>query len=199
MSIADDLKRLQELHEKGGLTDREYAAAKAATLKGTEHISASRRLGRLIGMSFFPFLVIGLLVFAYNWFKAGGGTTSRMIATAVRAPVTLKDEIQSLPASSWKAVALELPYSGTINIELQVVRGNPIDVFLTTPDYAETIQKKEWGNVRVYGDFNAVKTTAYKRTGRLDQGYYYLVIRDTTLGILSSSTSDISVKAQLNP
>jgi len=33
MSIADDLKSLQELHDRGQLTDDEYAAAKAAALK----------------------------------------------------------------------------------------------------------------------------------------------------------------------
>jgi len=44
-----------------------------------------------------------------------------------------------------------------------------------------------------------VKTKTYWRTGQLGQGSYYLVMRDTSLGILSQRASDISVKVQLNP
>jgi len=51
----------------------------------------------------------------------------------------------------------------------------------------------------VYTDFSASKTKTYRRSGQLNEGSYYLVLRDTSLGILSSSASDISVKVQLNP
>jgi hypothetical protein len=122
-----------------------------------------------------------------------------MIATAVHAPITLQDEVQNLPASSWKAVALNLPYSGTLNVNLEVVRGNPIDVFLTTTDQLETMKKEQWNQLKVYTDFNASKTKTYRRSGQLSQGSYYLVLRDTSLGILSMSASDISMKVQLNP
>ena len=199
MGLADELKTLQELHEKGKLTDQEYGDAKAAVLKKQEPVSGSRRLGRFVGSRIIPLLVVLLVLLGYIWYRAGTRTTTQMIATAVHAPVTLTDEVQNLPASSWKAVALNLPYSGTVEVSLQVVRGNPVDVFLTTPDQFETMKKGEWNNVRVYGDFNAVKTKTYRRTGQLGQGSYYLVMRDTSLGILSSSASDISVKVQLNP
>jgi hypothetical protein len=92
-----------------------------------------------------------------------------------------------------------VPYSGTIEVNLAVVRGNPVDVFLTTPDQLDTMKKEDWSNVAVYSDFNATKTKTYRRTGQLSQGSYYLVMRDLSLGILSSSASDISVKVQLNP
>jgi hypothetical protein len=199
MGIADELSTLQALHEKGKLTDQEYADAKAAVLKKPEPVSASRRLGRFIGSRAVPLLVVLLLFIGFIWYRAGTRNTGQMIATAVHAPITLKDEVQNIPASSWKAVALNLPYGGTVDINLQVVRGNPIDVFLTTPDQLETMKKEQWNNVRVYTDFNAVKTKTYLRTGQLGQGSYYLVLRDTSLGILSSSASDISVKVQLNP
>jgi hypothetical protein len=199
MGLADELKTLQELHEKGKLTDQEYADAKAVVLKKQESVSASRRLGRFIGSRIIPVLVVLLLLLGYIWYRAGTRTTTQMIATAVHAPITLKDEVQNIPASSWKAVALDLPYDGTLDISLQVIRGNPIDVFLTTTDELETMKKEEWNNVRVYSDFNATKTKTYRRRGQLGQGSYYLVMRDTSLGILSSSASDISVKVQLNP
>jgi hypothetical protein len=122
-----------------------------------------------------------------------------MIATAVHAPITVTDEVENIPANSWKAVALNFPSGGAVDINLRVVRGNPIDVFLTTTDQLETMKKAQWSSVKVYTDFNATKTQTYHRTGQLGPGSYYLVLRDTSLGILSQSASDISVKIQLNP
>jgi len=199
MGLADELKTLQDLHEKGNLTDQEYADAKAATLKKHEAVSGSRKLGRFVGSRAIPLLILLLALVGYYWYQAGTKTTTQMIATVVHAPVTLTDEVENLPASSWKAVPLNLPYGGTVDINLQVVRGNPIDVFVTTPDQLETIKKEEWNNVQVYVDFNATKTQTYRRTGQLGQGSYYLVMRDTSLGILSSSASDISVRVRMNP
>jgi hypothetical protein len=149
---------------------------------------------RLIGVLLFLFVVWQVIRINY-----GSNGANQALAVAVHAPITLKDEVENLPASSWKAVPLSLPYSGSINVSLQVVRGNPVDVFLTGADQLETIKKEEWNNVQVYTDFNALKTTTYRRDEQLGQGGYYLVIRDTSLGILSASASDISMKIQLKP
>ena len=98
-----------------------------------------------------------------------------------------------------ESCALSLPYAGTVDISVGIVRGNPVDVFLITPAQIDLMKKEEWANVKVDGDFSATKTTAYRRSGQLGQGTYYLILRDTSLGIFSSSSSDISLKAQLNP
>jgi hypothetical protein len=47
MGLADELKALQELHEKGQLSDQEYADAKAAVLKGqaSSHTQTSEVVG----------------------------------------------------------------------------------------------------------------------------------------------------------
>jgi len=160
---------------------------------------ASRPSGSSIRPRTAVLLAILLLLVGLIWYNAGTKRTTQMIATAVHAPITLQDEVQNLPASSWKAVALNVPYSGTLDVNLEVVRGNPIDVFLTTTDQLETMKKEQWNQVRVYTDFNASKTKTYRRSGQLSQGNYYLVLRDTSLGILSLSASDISVKVHLNP
>jgi hypothetical protein len=52
------------------------------------------------------------------------------LATAVHAPVLLEDEIP-LTASSWEVVGLNPPCGGTVDISIDVDRGNPIDAFLT--------------------------------------------------------------------
>ena len=119
--------------------------------------------------------------------------------TAENIIIELKNEVQNLPASSWRAVALSLPYSGTISVDLTVERGNPLDVFLTTPDQLDNMKTGQRNQVTVYSDFTASKAKIYKRSGRLRQGNYYLVLRDRSLGVLSASSSDIAVKAQLNP
>ncbi len=202
MGLPEDLQALQNLHEKGKLTDQEFADAKAATLKKhREPATASRPSNPSIlpRTALLLVIVILLLVVGLIWYNAGTKQTREMIATAVHAPITVKDVVENLPAASWKAVALNLPYSGTVDVNLEVVRGNPIDVFLTTTDQLETMQKEQWNQVRVYTDFSATKTKTYKRSGQLGQGDYYLVLRDTSLGLLSMSASDISVKVQLNP
>jgi hypothetical protein len=199
MGLADDLKTPQELHERGQLTDQEYADAKSATLDKQAPTSTSRKLGRFIGVRVFPFLIVLLILVGIIWYNAGTKNTTRMIATAVHAPVTVKDEVQNLAAASVKSFGLDVPYSGTVVVTIEVVRGNPIDVFLTDAEQLAAIQKNDWNNVRTFTDFDALKTKSYRRTGQLTQGSYYLVVRDTSLGILSLSTSDISVKVQLNP
>ncbi len=62
MGLADELKTLQELHEKGQLTDQEFATAKAATLKKQEPVGASGRLGRFIRLRAILFLLLFLLL-----------------------------------------------------------------------------------------------------------------------------------------
>ncbi len=199
MGLAEDLKTLQDLHDRGQLTDAEYAAAKAATLKKEVPPSAGFRFGRFIGGRLILLLALLGVLLAFLWYRAGTRNTTQMIATAVHAPITVTDEVQNLPANSWKAIPFALTYGGTLDINLQVIRGNPIDVFLTTIDQLDTMQKGEWNNVRVFGYFNAVKTKTYRRTGQLGKGSYYLVLRDTSLGILSSPATDVSVKVELNP
>ncbi len=148
-------------------------------------------------------MILLLLLVFLVWYllrlNYGSKQASDAIRTAVRAPITLKDSVENLPAASWRAVGLNLPYPGTVDVNLEVVRGNPIDVFLAPTDQLDTTKEEHWNDVRVYTDFNAVKTKTYRRAGQLGQGSYYLVIRDTSLGILSASASDISVKVQLNP
>lgn len=198
MALADELKTLQELHETGKLSDQEFADAKIATLKMKE--SDENRVPRpFLSGSVKALLVIFLVILGLAWYNAGARKTTQLIATAVHAPITLKDEVENVPANSWRAVGLDLPYSGTVDVNLQVVQGNPVDVFVVTLDQLDTMKKEDWSNVKVYTDFNATKTKTYRRAGQLGQGSYYFVMRDTSLGILSARASDISVKVQLNP
>lgn len=113
--------------------------------------------------------------------------------------VMLIDELEHLPSLAWKAVPFSLSHDGIVNIDVQVVRGNPIDVFLTTSDQIDNVKKVEWNNLKIYGDITATGTKAFSRGVRLGQGGFYLVVRDMTIGTPSSLPSEISVKVRLNP
>jgi len=80
------------------------------------------------------FLVLAVLVWIFILQNVGTKNATQMVATAVHAPIELKNEVQNLQASSWKGISINVPYSGTVNVELEVVHGNPIDVLLTTAD-----------------------------------------------------------------
>ena len=179
------------------------AAAAVAPARTKAPVSKAYKVGRFlrIALPLLPMLLALALVGAWYVMRVvyGSKGTSQAIAAVVRTPVALKDEVENLPASSWKAVPLSLPYSGTVTVSLRVVQGNPVDVFITDTNQLGTMSDADWRNVTVYTDFNATKTRTYRRNGQLGQGTYYLVMRDNSLGILSASATDISVKAQLNP
>ena len=165
--------------------------------------NAAANSGRFVGSHLLPILGVILLGWLVLRLVSQNGPTVRQttqaVAAIVNAPVTLKDEVQNLPAASWKALPLNLPYNGDLDVELRIVQGNPLDVFLTTSDQLDLMKRAQWNQIRAFTDFNAVKTREYRRTGQLQQGSYYLVMRDNSLGILSSKATDISVKVELKP
>lgn len=216
MAVADELHRLKTMKDDGTLTDAEFAAAKASLLtpppspapsapQATANHQQKRstlldpkanakagvRVVVLIG-------VLGALIWLAVRMTAGGDAANRLAATMVKAPLDLRDEIENVPASSWKAVPLQLPYSGKLSIEFSVTRGNGLDAYVVDQSEVERIKSVD-GRFRHYTEFGAEKATSYKRSGKLPSGTYYLVLRDKTLGILSASTSDVRVRARLEP
>jgi hypothetical protein len=150
MALADELKTLQELHESGKLMDQEFAEAKAATLGKQQPASAKPRSNAWMLIA--VLIPIGVFV-AMLWYTPETKTVTQVVATAIHAPITLKDGVENVSAASWQAVPLNVTYAGTVDVSLQVVNGNPIDVFLMTPDQLEKIKKADWINVQVYGEF----------------------------------------------
>lgn len=190
----------QELKEKGKLTEQESADTKAAQLKKDTAVRQPQAKIAVMTWRVKSFLlVMSLMLLGSIWHisRAIQSTQSRTRATPPA--VILIDEVEHLPASAGKAIPLSLSYGGTVNIDIQVVSGNPIDVFLTTPDRLDTPDKPNWDNPNVYGDFGASQTKRYRRVGHLAKGGYYLVVRDMSVGMPSSLPSDISVKVQLHP
>ncbi len=144
-------------------------------------------------------VVICLLgaVWLFIRFSAGGEAADRVASTVLRQRVNLVDAIENLPASSYKALPLSLPYTGSLSVDLTVRNGNGISIFLISPDQIEKIKSEQ--NFQYIVGFEANDAKNYRRSSRLEAGTYYLVLRDSTMGILSESSSDIQLHAHLDP
>lgn len=217
MSISDELAKLNELHQSGALTSEEYSGAKTKLLGGNtpgnptttpDPTSAFRKGGnqstpkrsssnpaRLVLL--IALLAVVLWVVMRKSSPKEVAANPLLSAVASLQPIDLRDEVQNLPANSIKWVPLTLPYSGTLHLEVQVIRGNPLDIRLVDPSEIESIKAKK--PFRHYPEFEAEKTATYRRDGRLQSGTYMLIITDQSLGILSASASDVHVKARIQP
>ncbi len=208
MGLAEDLKALQELRDKGELSECAYVAARDAAIgkqsQGQTQPGAQPTHSKkpLLGTAVKVIIALAVLyvganvVYRIQTAQKGSNSTS---STFFHTPQTITDEVENVPAASWKALNYNFPSGGKLDITVRVVNGNPIDVFLTPADQMDAMKKREWGNVKTYNDFNATKTKEYHRTAQMGPGSYYLVLRDTSLGVLSAHASDVSVKTILTP
>lgn len=145
--------------------------------------------------------VLGVFVlFLFVRYFGGSRSSERIVAAVAHTSIALRDETQNLPANSWRAIPIQPPYRGSLDVTLEVARGNPLDVLLVDSSQMDIMKKtSDWRPIQGNTDFSATKTTAYHRTATINQGTYFLVLRDTSLGIFSQSASDVSVKVVLNP
>ena len=130
----------------------------------------------------------------------GSWRANRVRAAIFHTPITITNETQNLGAHSWRSIPVLLPYGGSLDVTLQVVRGNPLDVYLVDASGMDMMKlTTNWSTIQGNPNFSAVKTTNYQRTAPLNQGRYYLVMRDTSLGIFSSAATDVDLKIELVP
>jgi hypothetical protein len=204
MGLAEDLKVLQELRDKGELSESAYATARDAAIGKQSPVQqplpAANVKKPLLSTPTRVFLGAIILLVGFSFFiviyeNARTGQSVNLLHQSL----TVTDEIQNVPAASWKSINYNFPSGGKLDISIRVVNGNPIDIFLIPADQMDTVKKSGWGNVKTYGDFSATKTMTYHRTAQLGPGSYCLVLRDTSLGILSARASDVSVKTILTP
>lgn len=141
--------------------------------------------------------VLGGGVWVFLRFTAGPQVVDRAVATVLRQPIELKKSLENLPAASLKGFALRLPYPGSLLAELEVAKGNELNVYLVSADQMEAVKNKQ--PFKHFEPFAALKTQHYRRTSRLAAGDYFLVVVDDTLGILSASSTDVRVHLRLEP
>jgi predicted nucleic acid-binding Zn ribbon protein len=143
---------------------------------------------------------VAVIVCGLLYLGLGSWRANRVRAAVFHTPITFTNETQNLGAHSWRYIPVLLPYSGSLDVTLQVARGNPLDVYLVDAGVLDVMkQTANWRAIQGNANFSAVKTTTYHRTAPLNQGAYYLVMRDTSLGILSASGTDVDLKIELVP
>src|ERR1051326_3145113 len=142
-------------------------------------------------------LLIVVVLIGFAWFLvrhfAGEKEANKMVSTVLKSPIELKNSVENLPASSFKWVSLSLPYTGTLTVEVRVLKGNDVDIYIIQPDEIDNIKTKR--PFKYLQDFDAQKTKNFRRSARLQSGNYYLVLMDKTLGLISKSSSDVQIKA----
>jgi len=168
------------------------AAPTAAPASSHKKSNMMRNIRVLILFSF-----LGLIVYLFLVRSVGQDGADRVVAAVTKTPIELRNDIENIPASSWKAIGISLPYSGQVLVEINVLRGNPQQVYLI--DASELEKYKADQQIQHYSDFSASSTRTLSQRGRLAAGQYYIVLRDDTLGILSESSSDVKVFVKLSP
>ena len=118
-------------------------------------------------------------------------------AAPAHAPITLIDAVEKIKIGDWKALPLHLASGGTLNLVLSVLRGNPIDAYVIPGSELENFKlQKEFQRV---ADFRVTKSKGYRGSADIKSGDYYLILRDSSLGVFSTQNSDIKITVQLEP
>jgi hypothetical protein len=116
-------------------------------------------------------------------------------ASIAHTTVTLLDTIEKLKIGSYKALPLSLTSGGTLKVIVDVVHGNPMDINVIRG--SELKNFKDQNESKDEAEFTATKMKKYKRSANLNNGDYYLVIRDSSLGIFSVQNSEVKIMVQL--
>ena len=112
-------------------------------------------------------------------------------------PMVMIDAREKLKIGAWKIMPLNLTLSGTLNVIMNVVHGNPVDLYVIPASELMNVKnEKAFSSV---DQLKALKTKKYKRSAALGMGDYFLVLHDSSLGVFSAESSDIEISAQFTP
>ena len=143
-----------------------------------------------------PLVLAAAFWFAIRMF-AGEKVANQTAAAVFQRPIELQNVIRNLPAHSQQYLHLILPYTGFLSLEITVLKGNNIQVYLVNAEQLEKAKAGESFDHLI--NFVGKDIINYQREGRLRAGNYYVLIKDKTFGILSESSSDVRILATLSP
>jgi hypothetical protein len=118
-------------------------------------------------------------------------------ASAGHKPMDLGNQTVKVPAHSWYALTIQIPYDGSVAISAAVQSGNPMMIYLTDEDGFKALELSDRNTF--WNGFAAQHTLDFEHTGRLQPGTFHLIMRDYSLGLLSKSSSDVLVKVHIEP
>lgn len=118
-------------------------------------------------------------------------------AVSLQTPVILVDAAEKLAIGAFKALPLNLTAGGTLTVSVNVIHGNPVDVQVVPGRELERL--KDQKEVQQVSGFTAANMKSYKRSAYVGKGDYYLVLRDSSLGVFSARSDEIKIVVQLEP
>jgi len=205
MALSDDLKSLEELHTRGRLTDQEFTAAKATAIanagavpQNTTVVTPAPTVVKKSSWRAFLLVFIGVVLIWVYLQSRLTQPAANILKEVVHMPMDLSTETFTIPARGWKGIVIQVPYSGSLTIEAQVLgRGNAMEMFLTDQSGIDKLKSTE--QATYLGGFYAAKGSSFQHTARMNQGQYFFVVRDAHFGIFSATASDVSLKARVEP
>lgn len=142
-------------------------------------------------------VVLGVGFWIYLRFKIGSQRANAVAAIVTRQPIEIRNSVENVRANSTAWLPISTPYAGVLNVELSVVQGNGMDVYLVPTSELENV--KAGRQFHFIQGFDAQQSRVYHRAMRIAGGSYYFVMRDKTLGILSSGSSDVKLHIRFEP
>lgn len=127
------------------------------------------------------------------------GATPGAKAAAPLPAVTLTNVVETLPANSWKAIPVLLPHQGRVRVDVEVMRGNAMNVFLVSGDELRAFQADDARAPLPSNGFEAIQAKAFEREGQLASGQYYVLLQDASTPPGGASPSDVAVQVQVRP
>lgn len=117
-------------------------------------------------------------------------------AAGAPAPITLIDTVEKIKIGDWKALPLHLASRGTLSLIMSVVRGNPIDAYVIPGSELENFKRRT--EFQKVAGFMVTKMSS-RHSSDIGSGDYYLILRDSSLGVFSTQNSEIKITVQLEP
>ena len=90
-----------------------------------------------------------------------------------------------------------------VQLQIAIVKGEHVNVCVIDSAAWDEFSKAQaalfGGKFHHYPAFAATEATQVRRSGRLNEGTYYIVVENPTLGILVPASFDVAAKASLRP
>jgi hypothetical protein len=151
-----------------------------------------------------PTLLVLMGLGASSWYAfralAGERRANAVLASAALLPVELTNQTVSVPAKSYRALPITLPYGGEVSFEVTVTKGKHVDVYVVdASDWPPSKSKLLVGDFPNYPALRGTRVARSNLSGRLSAGSYMIVVFNPTYGLLVDSSFDVDVRADLRP
>lgn len=113
------------------------------------------------------------------------------------APVAIIDRTAKIKIGDWMAMPVKLASNGKLAVTVDVVNGNPIEVYVISGTEMENY--KNHNKIKNVPGFTPARTRNYKQSADVVSGEYYLILKDSSTGVFSKQSSDIKVNIHLQP